>query len=289
MSTPNRPDLANFALSQEEFERISAAKSRVEQASSSASGSNAKASRVGCTVSVLVGIGSVLGAGFASAELMRDSTLSRDASGWLGIALFWIFMLAGLFVAASIYRADAKRVDAALNRRSQEELRRFGVGKVEAYDRYKASLQAYEDALSEARRRDAFAAKVAVEYWRGLSGIAFEREFAEVLRALGYSVQVTPPSNDGGIDIRAWYGERTIIIQCKAWTAPVPPSAVRELQGVREPGQEAWIVGLGGFTSGAVEFGTSKCIKLVGLNEVLELAARASESLGGTSQPPRTS
>ena len=99
------------------------------------------------------------------------------------------------------------------------------------------------------------------DWWFELSGRKFEEEFSKVLKELGYSVQTTPTSGDGGIDIIATKSGKTTIIQCKAWKNPVGPAPMRELQGVREANQDAWMVGLGGFTKGAKEFASDKKIK----------------------------
>ena len=111
-------------------------------------------------------------------------------------------------------------------------------------------------------------------YWERLSGIEFESEFAALLNRLGYSVELTPPRADGGIDIRARKGDRKIIIQCKAWNKPCPPAPVRELNGVRESREEAWVVCTGGFSEKACEFGRDKKIKLIGIEDIVSMAAR---------------
>jgi hypothetical protein len=79
------------------------------------------------------------------------------------------------------------------------------------------------------------------EYWTRMSGHQFEVAFGKLMLRLGYDVRVTPASGDGGVDLVLKRDGATTIVQCKAWGNQVPPAPVRELQGVREPGQEAWL------------------------------------------------
>jgi restriction system protein len=61
---------------------------------------------------------------------------------------------------------------------------------------------------------------------------------AALYRNLGYTVELTPPSRDGGRDViavRQTPGQREVVeIECKAHTSPVGVSYVRQLRGVIE-------------------------------------------------------
>jgi hypothetical protein len=112
------------------------------------------------------------------------------------------------------------------------------------------------------------------DYWFSMSGHAFEEEFGELLKKDGFKVSQTKGSGDGGVDLVATKNEAKIIIQCKAWKNPVGPAPVRELQGVREKNQQAWVVGLGGFTKGAKEFAIQKDIKLLEYKDVNQMVMK---------------
>lgn len=74
------------------------------------------------------------------------------------------------------------------------------------------------------------------------SGLALEERCARVLTARGWSVERTPRSRDGGIDLIAnkmdEVGlEQTIYVQCKDYARPVSVEVVRELIGVLPVGR----------------------------------------------------
>ena len=109
-------------------------------------------------------------------------------------------------------------------------------------------------------------------FWFAMNGHLFEKELARVLESRGYSTTVTRGSGDGGIDVVARMNGTTSIIQCKAWANAVGPATIREIVGVRNAGQEAWVVGLGGFTSGARAFAREKGVRLLDVYDVIALA-----------------
>src|ERR1019366_7086011 len=60
----------------------------------------------------------------------------------------------------------------------------------------------------------------------GMTGAKFERYLADLLRRLDWSVELTPPSRDGGIDLKAKKRDRigvetTLYVQCKNQSSPV--------------------------------------------------------------------
>lgn len=66
-------------------------------------------------------------------------------------------------------------------------------------------------------------------------GIAFEHYCAHVLRLNSFTdVQVTPASNDYGVDILAIRDEVTYAVQCKLYSTPIGISAIQEIISGRE-------------------------------------------------------
>ncbi len=61
-----------------------------------------------------------------------------------------------------------------------------------------------------------------------LTGIEFEIAVKEIYVELGYSVQLTPQSNDYGVDLLATKGNKTIAIQAKRYAGAVGVKAVQE-------------------------------------------------------------
>ena len=84
------------------------------------------------------------------------------------------------------------------------------------------------------------------------------------MNSLGWSVEVTKASSDGGIDI---YGKdeelKSVAIQCKRWKARVGVTPVRELRGVGIGNYERLVVvGTGGLTKEAKSFAASCEVEL---------------------------
>ena len=76
---------------------------------------------------------------------------------------------------------------------------------------YQAALDAFEQ--HQQRLMEAF--------WVELSGKAFEHELASLYRRLGFDAKLTKYGRDGGIDIFLHRGNRSTIVQCKRYSAPV--------------------------------------------------------------------
>ncbi|MFD8494866.1 restriction endonuclease [Amycolatopsis sp. NPDC059657] len=90
-----------------------------------------------------------------------------------------------------------------------------------------------------------------------LSPRDLELVVAALYRQLGYTVELTPPSRDGGRDViatRALPGQSDVVeIECKAHTSPVGVGIARQLQGVvaRSGANRGVLVTIGRFTRGA--------------------------------------
>jgi HJR/Mrr/RecB family endonuclease len=91
----------------------------------------------------------------------------------------------------------------------------------------------------------------------GLHWRTFEREVAVLFTSMGYRAWATSRSGDGGVDVRAFKGNETIVIQCKHWKRQrVDVDTVKALHATRadegashailvtsselEPGAERW-------------------------------------------------
>lgn len=79
--------------------------------------------------------------------------------------------------------------------------------------------------------------------------------------------------DDKGIDIKLTKDGKNMIVQCKAHKNPIGPSVVRELYGtlVSSKADEAILASISGFTAGVIEFVRDKPIKLISLNDILEM------------------
>ncbi len=120
--------------------------------------------------------------------------------------------------------------------------------------RYNAYLQAQKD-------YDAWFVRTQTTFWRGLSGVAFEREVASLFTKSGLQPRLTPASDDKGIDLVLGDGA---VVQCKQHKNPVGPAVVRELYGalVASGAPRAILISTTGFTPGVLEFANGKPIAL---------------------------
>ncbi len=120
---------------------------------------------------------------------------------------------------------------------------------------------------------------------RKLDASEFEWLVGEVMRREGWTVAETGrrDSADGGVDLRAQRNGRTLLIQCKRWTAnAVGVDEVRKIAGVASAGKGARsgsVVTLSTFTEQAVAEARRLGVDLVDGRELLKRieAVRGSE------------
>lgn len=85
-----------------------------------------------------------------------------------------------------------------------------------------------------------------------MSGHNFEEFIAHLMEYMGYTVRLTPKSNDGGVDVIAHndqlgFEPPIIKVQCKQTTNQINEAQVRELLGTLVEGEFGLFVTLGAF------------------------------------------
>lgn len=70
------------------------------------------------------------------------------------------------------------------------------------------------------------------KFWKEQKPFEFEENIAILYSKIGYKVQITSKTGDGGVDIIAQKNYETFAIQCKLYSTPVGPQHLRELNGV---------------------------------------------------------
>ena len=102
-----------------------------------------------------------------------------------------------------------------------------------------------------------------------MTGYEFENYISTLLTKMGFEVEVTQYSNDGGIDLIATY-EKPIfsgkyIVQCKRWVTSVGQPEVRDLYGVvmDQRANKGILITTSDFTAQAYEFAKGKNIELI--------------------------
>ena len=129
------------------------------------------------------------------------------------------------------------------------------------------SVQAFKHATDKYEK---WWMRTQVSFWDSLTGRQFECEVANLLSRSGYSAQLTPASDDKGIDIILGNGT---IIQCKAHKKPIGPAVARELYGTlrAHKARTAILVSKSGFTRGVIEFAKGKPIDLWDVRALIEM------------------
>lgn len=118
-----------------------------------------------------------------------------------------------------------------------------------------------------------------------MTGREFEEYVADLFRALGFSVELTPATRDRGVDAVARHVdvvgiETSLYIQCKNHASPVGVETVRALIGAvpaDDPGARAVLVSPSGFSGEAARLARERGVQVVderGLRVLAEQAAR---------------
>jgi hypothetical protein len=153
------------------------------------------------------------------------------------------------------------------------------------FEKFHAAAKAFDNQLREAQEREL---RRRTDFWRSLTGHAFEEELARLLERAGFAVQRTPGSRDGGIDLIIRRAGRTTVVQCKQTRHPVGPAIARDLYGALRHSQsdpriradDGVLAVTGGVTSGVTQFFAGKPLRVMGLSEILSLQEEINRRLG---------
>ena len=110
-----------------------------------------------------------------------------------------------------------------------------------------------------------------------LSGIEFENLCQALLQKLGFKVETTKQSGDGGIDLVAYNYQAFLsgkyIVQCKRYSGGVGEPIVRDLYGVvtAERANKGILMTTGYFSMSAIKFASDKNIELIDGEQLGEL------------------
>ncbi len=113
-----------------------------------------------------------------------------------------------------------------------------------------------------------------------MSGIEFEKYVKNLLERKGWTVETTPPTRDGGIDLIAnrtveMGGDIKLYIQCKNYASPVGVETIRQLNGVlpkHQPGSRGVVVCPNGFSADARVFANDRDILLWEQQQLFEMS-----------------
>ena len=133
-----------------------------------------------------------------------------------------------------------------------------------------SAYAAYEQRLAEIK---AMEIRKQESYWRGLTGRQFETEVGLLFEKIGYNVEQTAATNDGGVDLVLRREGIMTIVQCKAHAKRIPVSVLRELSAsmVDFGATSAIIACFEGLTKTAEQYIANKPIHVLKLEDVLRL------------------
>lgn len=111
------------------------------------------------------------------------------------------------------------------------------------------------------------------DYWRSLSGVAFEEELGKLFVMMGFSVTQTPRTGDGGVDLLVRKNGWLTVVQCKAHNKRIPIGVARELSASMADfrANDAIIACFEGVTKPVLEYIKNKPIKVLTVGQIVEL------------------
>lgn len=110
---------------------------------------------------------------------------------------------------------------------------------------------------------------IAYDNINSLTGVEFENVCKRLLESMGFAVETTKITGDGGIDLIAYNSQPLLsgkyIIQCKRYTGSVGEPVIRDLFGVvtAERANKGILMTTGHFTKSAIAFAENKPIELI--------------------------
>ena len=116
-------------------------------------------------------------------------------------------------------------------------------------------------------------------FWTELSGRDFEKELTTLFKRDGYRAEMTPATDDKGVDIRMTRGEHITIVQCKQHQKPAGPAIARELYGtlMASDADDAILACTAGVSSGAQDFLKGKPIQVMDVDDIVALQKRVAK------------
>lgn len=141
--------------------------------------------------------------------------------------------------------------------------------------RVREALRAQAEEAESRRKR--LAKLRTLEGLRELHPYAFQELVWHVYAALGYQVERSPPSRDGGIDGIARRGVEVLVLQCKRYRETVGEPAVRDLFGAltHRKATGAVLLTTGKLSGPAVAFARGKPITLLDGPALLDFISSA--------------
>jgi Holliday junction resolvase len=136
------------------------------------------------------------------------------------------------------------------------------------YSQYRNAVAMFE---RRKREHEESRARQQAQYWRSLSGVAFERELGKLFSIMGYAVSHTPSTADGGVDLLLRKDGNLTVVQCKAHNKPISISVARELFAsmMDFKADDAIIACFEGVTKPVADYIKTKRITVMTVNDII--------------------
>jgi len=211
---------------------------------------------------ITAGIGSVIYAAYDSSDWVFSSIGSFFFAAFIGLFVFLMGMIViGVFLGVPLF-GIARYAEFLLTPLRSNEFR-----KALKYDRV---FSKYEKAQQEYDRWHIMRQE---QFWRSLDGHSFENAVGNLFIKMGYDVEATPRTGDGGVDLILRNGSEKTIVQCKAHNKKIPIGTARELSAALRDfnADRAIIACLEGVTRPVVEYIQDKPIRVMDVGELVRL------------------
>lgn len=193
-----------------------------------------------------------------------------NAGTAIGMCIMFFFFIP-IFIVCFIYNESSKSKIEAL----QQTVRWKNVQKYQ--DAVGEAIAKKKHIEEQARIKELEELLKKKHFWQSLSGVDFEHALGRVFQNNGYGVELTSAVGDGGVDLYLKdLDGKEVIVQCKAHGKPVGVGAARDLYGTlhAEKVEYAILASVSGFTAGVHAFIEGKPIKLLDLDEIIEMARK---------------
>ncbi|MCK5590667.1 MAG: restriction endonuclease [Candidatus Pacebacteria bacterium] len=138
----------------------------------------------------------------------------------------------------------------------------------------------YNEASSILKERTGAVRKIDLEEINSMDGFDFETLISDLLGEMGFIVEQTKKTADGGIDINAYSEEPIIsgryVVQCKRSSSPISEHVVRDLYGVMtaEKANKGILITNSSYTPASIKFAKGKPIELIEGTQLIGLLAK---------------
>ena len=109
-----------------------------------------------------------------------------------------------------------------------------------------------------------------------MTPLEFEVHCFDLLKASGWTTNLTKKTGDQGVDIIGFFGKTKAVFQCKFYSKPVGNKAVQEISSGREHEKAdlAFVISNKGFTRAAKELASTNSVHLIHFSELTSISKK---------------